>query len=103
MMNGDAKNAKRAELLQNFAFEEGKLNSVEDFYGNKSIPFVASENPSLSFIDLFAGIGGFRLVMQANGGECVFSSEWDNAAKQTYYENYGEVPFGDIKIFEVLI
>ena len=34
--------------------------------------------------------------MQSCGGQCVFSSEWDNAAKQTYFENYGEVPFGDI-------
>ena len=34
--------------------------------------------------------------MQDCGGECVFSSEWDDAAKQTYFENYGEVPFGDI-------
>ncbi len=34
--------------------------------------------------------------MQNIGGKCVFSSEWDNDAKQTYYENFGEVPFGDI-------
>lgn len=34
--------------------------------------------------------------MQDIGGKCVFSSEWDDAAKQTYFENYGEVPFGDI-------
>ena len=34
--------------------------------------------------------------MQANGGKCVFSSEWDEAAKKTYFENYGDMPFGDI-------
>ncbi|MGN0694660.1 MAG: DNA cytosine methyltransferase [Lentihominibacter sp.] len=49
-----------------------------------------------TFIDLFAGIGGFRLAMQDVGGLCVFSSEWDEAAKLTYFQNYGEVPFGDI-------
>lgn len=49
-----------------------------------------------TFIDLFAGIGGFRIAMQSVGGQCVFSSEWDEAAKETYFENYGEVPFGDI-------
>lgn len=49
-----------------------------------------------TFIDLFAGIGGFRIAMQSVGGKCVFSSEWDEAAKETYFENYGEVPFGDI-------
>lgn len=45
---------------------------------------------------MFAGIGGFRLAMQAQGGRCVFSSEWNEYARKTYYANYGEVPFGDI-------
>ena len=36
------------------------------------------------------------MAMEANGGKCVYSSEWDDAAKQTYYANYGEVPYGDI-------
>ena len=96
MREGESKNAKRTELIQQFGFEEEKLDSAEELYRGKHIPFVAQPNPSFTFIDLFAGIGGFRLAMQANGGECVFSSEWDSAAKQTYYENYGEVPFGDI-------
>ena len=96
MRDGVAKNAKKSELVQQFGFEEEKLASAEELYRGKHIPFVAQQNPSFTFIDLFAGIGGFRLAMQANGGECVFSSEWDSAAKQTYYENYGEVPFGDI-------
>lgn len=39
--------------------------------------------------------------MQSCGGQCVFSSEWDDAAKQTYFENYGEVPFGDITKTEI--
>lgn len=59
-------------------------------------PFQAPENPKFTFIDLFAGIGGFRMAFQNLGGECVFSSEWDEQAKKTYYANYGEVPFGDI-------
>ncbi len=63
---------------------------------NKKFPFPGPENNKFTFIDLFAGIGGFRLAMQANGGKCVFSSEWDEAAKETYYENYGELPEGDI-------
>ena len=54
------------------------------------------KNPKFKFIDLFAGIGGFRMAFQNLGGECVFSSEWDEQAKRTYYENYGDVPFGDI-------
>lgn len=59
-------------------------------------PFPPQKNPRFTFIDLFAGIGGFRLAMQACGGECVYSSEWDENAKHTYYHNFGEVPFGDI-------
>lgn len=59
-------------------------------------PFKAVENPTFSFIDLFAGIGGFRMAAQNLGGTCVFSSEWDAHAQKTYFANYGEVPFGDI-------
>lgn len=59
-------------------------------------PFQGPKNPKFSFIDLFAGIGGFRMAFQNLGGECVFSSEWDEQAKKTYYANYGDVPFGDI-------
>ena len=59
-------------------------------------PFQALPDPKFTFIDLFAGIGGFRMAFQNLGGECVFSSEWDEQAKITYYANYGDVPFGDI-------
>lgn len=59
-------------------------------------PFPGPENPKFTFIDLFAGIGGFRMAFQNLGGKCVFSSEWDAQAQKTYFANYGEVPFGDI-------
>ncbi|MCD8283037.1 MAG: DNA cytosine methyltransferase [Prevotella sp.] len=62
------------------------------------VPFPAPENPRFRFIDLFAGIGGFRLAMQSLGGECVFSSEWDADAQRTYYANFGETPAGDITL-----
>lgn len=61
-------------------------------------PFQGPENPKFTFIDLFAGIGGFRMAFQNLGGQCVFSSEWDAHAQKTYYANYGEVPFGDITL-----
>lgn len=51
-----------------------------------------------TFIDLFAGIGGFRLAMTSLGGQCVFSSEWDTAAQKTYFANFGELPHGDITL-----
>lgn len=63
---------------------------------NNDIPFPHNKNPKFKFIDLFAGIGGFRLAMQNLGGKCVFTSEWDIQAKKTYSTNFGEIPFGDI-------
>lgn len=60
------------------------------------LPFSPVDNPLFTFIDLFAGIGGFRIAMQNIGGKCVFSSEWDPQAQKTYLLNYGEIPFGDI-------
>lgn len=48
------------------------------------------------FIDLFAGIGGIRIGFESVGGECVFSSEWDEKACITYAENFGDKPAGDI-------
>lgn len=62
----------------------------------ENVPFPTPENYTFKFIDLFAGIGGFRLALQNLGGKCVFTSEWDENAKKTYQANFGEVPFGDI-------
>ncbi len=48
------------------------------------------------FRDLFCGIGGFRIGLERNGGKCVFSSDIDVFAQQTYRDNFGETPIGDI-------
>lgn len=64
------------------------------------VPYPPVENPAFTFIDLFAGIGGFRQAMQSQGGNCVFSSEWDKYAAQTYFRNYGEMPYGDIRAID---
>ena len=55
---------------------------------------------SYRFIDLFAGIGGFRLAFESIGAKCVFSSEWDKHAQSTYELNFGEKPHGDITKIE---
>ena len=72
------------EALQQFLFE------VEN------VPFPTPKNYTFEFIDLFAGIGGFRIAMQNVGGKCVYTSEWNKDAQKTYRENFGEIPFGDI-------
>lgn len=61
-----------------------------------SVPFPAPLHPQFSFIDLFAGIGGIRIPYDELGGDCVFSSEWDTKACETYFANFGVVPYGDI-------
>ena len=82
--------------------EETELPIVEEdalqqlLFEVENVPFPTPENYSFKFIDLFAGIGGFRLALQNVGGKCVFTSEWETAAQKTYRENFGEIPFGDI-------
>lgn len=65
----------------------------KDFF---DVPFRAPDNAKFTFIDLFAGMGGFRIAMQRQGGKCIFSSEWNKFAQKTYLANFGEMPFGDI-------
>lgn len=82
--------------------EEENLSIVADsalqqlLFEVENVPFPTPEKPKFTFIDLFAGIGGFRIAMQNLGGKCVFTSEWDKEAQRTYRANFGEVPFGDI-------
>lgn len=70
---------------------------MELTFTNRSL-FRPVENPQFTFIDLFAGIGGFRIAMQHLGGKCVFSSEIDAMAQSTYCLNFGETPYGDITL-----
>ena len=62
---------------------------MQSFDKNKSRRyFKMKEQNKFKFIDLFAGIGGFHLAMHRLGGECVFASEVDNFARQTYQHNF---------------
>ena len=72
------------------------LNDLAELTVKWDIPFPPNVAPSFTFIDLFAGIGGMRAAFQSANGQCVFSSEWDRKAQTTYFENFGEIPFGDI-------
>lgn len=51
---------------------------------------------NVTFIDLFAGIGGFRLALESYGAKCIYSNEWDKHAQKTYQMNFDEIPKGDI-------
>ncbi|MDE5560300.1 MAG: DNA (cytosine-5-)-methyltransferase [Bacteroidaceae bacterium] len=85
----DITNNDIAVIAENAA----EYNMFSEFF---NIPFPDPKEPKFTFIDLFAGMGGFRLAMQAQGGKCVFSSEWNKYAQKTYLANFGEMPFGDI-------
>lgn len=49
-----------------------------------------------TFIDLFAGLGGFRIALESLGAKCVYSNEWDKSVQQVYADNFGDIPEGDI-------
>lgn len=55
------------------------------------------ENIPFKFVDLFAGIGGFRIALERLGGKCIFSSEWDKYCQKTYKAWFGEIPHADIR------
>lgn len=59
-----------------------------------------NHNPAdlpFTFVDLFAGIGGFRIALESIGGKCVFTSEWDKYCQKTYRAWFGNMPEGDIR------
>jgi len=89
--------SENRNLAQSLAPEKSDAFPLKIDFTN--VPLAPVANPKFTFIDLFAGIGGFRIALQNLGGKCVFSSEWNQQAKETYFRNYGEVPFGDIKKF----
>ena len=95
------KNARQTNNLNDLS-DDDLLKAAEspeqfslfaDFF---KIPFPSPEKHKFTFIDLFAGIGGFRIALQNLGGKCVYSSEFDAKAQETYLANFGEMPFGDI-------
>jgi DNA (cytosine-5)-methyltransferase 1 len=105
--NGVSKHFKKDALkcideIIEYKQEEEKLSLVAEdalqqlLFEVENVPFPTPDNYTFKFIDLFAGVGGFRIAMQNLGGKCVFTSEWDKNAQVTYRANFGEVPFGDI-------
>lgn len=89
---------------------EGVLNLLRMEIANRTSE---PTDTAFSFIDLFAGIGGLRKAMEGAGGRCVFTSEWDKYAQQTYLANFPdnrpiagdirEVDAADIPDHDVLV
>lgn len=89
------------ESLSEYANHNGV--SVNDFIAGSIMQLLSNQsqvgekkNSLFTFIDLFAGIGGMRIAFENNGGDCVYSNEWNKYSQQTYFANFGEQPDGDI-------
>ena len=78
------------KLFQNKKTFLKTLNKLQQPLGKNHFA-VPITNARFSFIDLFAGIGGFHQAMHSVGGRCVFASEWDKYARVSYKENYREI------------
>jgi len=85
-------------MLINHIKNQHNLSFKNSEYAKKKINKKINK---FKFIDLFAGIGGFRLGFSNSISQCVFSSEWDKYAAKTYEENFNEKPFGDINDISV--
>ena len=81
------------EGLWKLTEDAAQYSLFADFF---NVPFPSPKTYKHTFIDLFAGIGGIRIPFDEMGYQCVFSSEWDAKACQTYLANFGTVPYGDI-------
>ena len=91
------KESKEEEITDEYVTKVAEAPTAHSLFSDFfNVPFPDPKEPKFTFIDLFAGMGGFRLAMQAQGGKCVFSSEWNKYAQKTYLANFGEMPFGDI-------
>lgn len=79
-----------------YLVEDNLMMMEEEDFQREIIYTQKNDNQRLKGIDLFCGIGGFRLAMERNNIDCIFSSDIDSFAQKTYAENFGEKPYGDI-------
>jgi len=89
------------EALSEYTDASGQ--SVQDVISSSIMQMLSSQtqtdqdkDSAFTFIDLFAGIGGMRIAYESQGGDCVYSNEWNKYCQQTYFANFGEQPDGDI-------
>ena len=93
-------NGKKSQRLVTLSptslHEDAPPYSVAAVYDRTERRSQSAATTPLRFIDLFCGIGGFRLAFERAGGQCVFSSDWNKYSRQTYAANFAEEPQGDI-------
>ena len=95
--DGETCNQNQETTVKRITHKKHVPNTEEQFLLSfPPAPKQCSPKANFQFIDLFAGIGGIRLGFESVGGQCVFSSEWDKDAANTYEANFGERPQGDI-------
>ena len=99
---GEVRGAKKSVIIKKLK-DKGLFKNKTLFHQalTAHLPITPPKKAPFTFIDLFAGIGGIRIGAQNNGGVCVFSSGFEKNAQQTYLDNHGEFPFGDITKFSV--
>jgi DNA (cytosine-5)-methyltransferase 1 len=85
------------ELLLNILEKAAKSDTNRTGLEHDHLRDWAARPASFTFIDLFAGIGGFRIGLERAGGRCIFSCEWDKYSQKTYKAWFNEVPEGDIR------
>ena len=81
-------------VLQKLGGENPKADIQSRLHGYGTL------KEKFTFADLFSGIGGFRTALEHAGAKCVFSSDTDRWANETYFQNFGEFPKGDIRKIE---
>lgn len=90
--------ATHTGLKEEDAVEQNQIESLFAKILDTPVYRQLKDNNVFTFVDLFAGIGGFRIALEQLGGRCVYASEFDKSAQRSYGMNHGVVPFGDITL-----
>lgn len=83
-------------LIEDYSAMRYNLYINKGRYDRKMIKIQSKSLAGMTFIDLFAGLGGFRLALESLGARCVYSNEWDDSVQKVYEDNFGDLPEGDI-------
>lgn len=92
--------ATHTELREEDVIEQNQIESLFTEIFDTPVYRQHKNNNAFAFVDLFAGIGGFRIALEQLGGRCVYASEFDKSAQRSYGMNHGVIPFGDITLQE---